>query len=260
MRRPLYSAALAAVLAAGSGTVPALASTIKPVGFAEMVQRASVVAQGRVVNVESFWGRGAEIAHSDTAAKESKAPARGAVTAAAAAAAQGAAPQSLGTKGGRMIFTRVRLEVEATVKGEAGSEVELVVAGGTIGDTTAEVVGMPRFEKGGRYLLFLRDAYPTHAVPMVGVNQGFFRVVRDDRTGRDLLQRANGEYVTGVEGDRVVGTLAPAGRPQARQTGAPVPDVPGVTATAPLRAQALRSTPVSLDEFTQAIRARIGRR
>jgi hypothetical protein len=260
MEKPLRIAALATGLAAGFAAGPALASTVKPVGFAEMVQRASVVAQGQVVDVASFWGRGAEIAQSDRAPKESKAPARGQVSAARAAAAQGVAAQSLGTKGGRMIFTRVRLQVEDTIKGKAAPEVELVIAGGTIGSTTAEVVGMPRFEKGGRYMLFLRDAYPAHAVPIVGVNQGFFRVIRDDRTGRDLLQRANGEYVTGVEGDRVVGTLAPAGRPQARQIGAPVPDVPTVHASAPLRAQAEARTPVSVDEFTQAIRARIGRR
>src|SRR5262245_20902300 len=179
MRRPLHTAALATVLAAGFGAGPASASTIKPVGFAEMVQRASVVAQGQVVDVESFWGRGAEIAHSDPAAKESKAPARGRVGATTAATAQGGAPQSVGTKGGRMIFTRVRFQVEETVKGEAASEVELVIAGGTVGGTTAEVVGMPRFERGGRYLLFLRDAYPAHAVPVVGVNQGFFRLIRD---------------------------------------------------------------------------------
>jgi hypothetical protein len=252
--------ALAAGLFAGVAA-PALATTIKPVGFGEMVDRSALVAQGRAVSVESFWGKGSALKRRASAEKESTSPRRSAESETAAPGAAKAAPGrpvSLPTEGGRMIFTRVRLEVDESIKGDAGSEVEFVVAGGTVDGLTATVEGMPRFEKGNRYLVFLQQGFAETAVPIVGVNQGFFQVVRDENSGEDLLYRSAGVMVTGIEGDRVTTTrVVGAGRPMAARVGAPVPEQKGVSAQAP-QAEAARVAPRGLSALalTDAVRAR----
>jgi hypothetical protein len=257
MTKSLRVAAVAAL--ASTATAPGGATTIKPLGFEEMVRRASLVAQGRVVKVESFRAGGTEIARNDSKAKDATSPSRPtAETAAALATGAPAAPVSLPTEGGRMIFTRVRFEVDEAVKGEPGGEVEFVIAGGTVSGRTAKVWGLPVFEEGSRYLLFLREGRPESASPIVGVNQGFFRVVRDDATGVDLLQKANGEYVTGIEADRV--QSAPRrvpGVPRAKRIGPPTPDAPGAVKAAAAVREAAAPTPLSLDEFAGAVRRQL---
>ncbi|MGE0864632.1 MAG: hypothetical protein AB7P34_12095 [Vicinamibacterales bacterium] len=82
----------------------------------------------------------------------------------------------------RLIITRVTVEVEQTLKGSAPKTLTVDVVGGTIGDVTQRVFHVPDFRVGDRDVLFLNNA--PHAVsPLVGSDQGRFRVVRESATG-----------------------------------------------------------------------------
>jgi hypothetical protein len=82
----------------------------------------------------------------------------------------------------RLIITKVTLRVEQTIKGSAPQTLVVEVLGGTLGDTTLRVSHVPEFRVGDRDVLFLSNA--AHAVsPLVGSDQGRFRVLADNETG-----------------------------------------------------------------------------
>lgn len=81
------------------------------------------------------------------------------------------------TPQGRAIKTYVTFRVEDVWKGAAGAVTQLEFLGGTIGETTMEVVGMPTFRLGQRSVLFVAS---TRAIsPLVGFMHGRMRVERD---------------------------------------------------------------------------------
>lgn len=92
--------------------------------------------------------------------------------------------------------TLVRLSDLLVHKGVPdSSEFMLDIAGGTKGGFRAEILDLPRFVVGDRVLLFVRGN--GHAVfPVVGVHQGYFRVVPDDR-GTPRVVRSDGLPVIG---------------------------------------------------------------
>lgn len=82
----------------------------------------------------------------------------------------------------RLIITKVTLRVEQTVKGSTPERLVVEVLGGTLGDETLRVSHVPEFRVGDRDVLFLSHA--PHAVsPLVGSDQGRFRVLADNETG-----------------------------------------------------------------------------
>jgi hypothetical protein len=100
------------------------------------------------------------------------------------------------------IVTTVELAVVETWKGAPAPAARLVVAqpGGTVGDVTMVVSGMPRFAPGERALVFLRG--PAERASVVGLAQGKRLVRRDpagagfvvapvDRAGASFLRRAS---------------------------------------------------------------------
>ena len=73
--------------------------------------------------------------------------------------------------GRKSIITVVSLEVLDTHKGIAGRILDLRCPGGTIGNTTLELVGMPTFAEGEKCVLFVRTN--ANAVcPIVGIYHG----------------------------------------------------------------------------------------
>jgi hypothetical protein len=105
---------------------------------------------------------------------------------------------------GRIIITRVTLRVERVLKGGPRATLVLETPGGRIGDLGMIASGAPVFMKGERVVVFLqtpgdgtRDRSGHLAV--VGWSQGRLDVVRDPRTGRDLVvDRPGGStYVDG---------------------------------------------------------------
>lgn len=84
----------------------------------------------------------------------------------------------ISTPQGRAIITRVTFKVENVWKGAAGAVTQLEFLGGTIGETTMEVVGMPTFHEGQRSVLFV-SGQARSVSPLVGFWHGRMRVEKD---------------------------------------------------------------------------------
>lgn len=109
--------------------------------------------------------------------------------------------------------------------------------GGTLGDERLRVDGMPRFTPGRRYLLFIRGNHRA-VCPVVGWSQGCFRVT----TGTDT---AGNPATAGVEtyaGRRLI-SAGPGGLVTEANAAGPAP----------------RATALTLQRFTEAVRAGIRR-
>src|SRR6476646_7846616 len=118
----------------------ALATTVIPPSFDELVSRAEMIFQGSVTDVRSEWtGEGAQ----------------------------------------RHIMSYVTLKVEDAIKGNPGSIVTLRMLGGTVGGETMEVADAPKFKVGDRDILFVENN-GTQFVPLVGIMHGRFHVKKDE--------------------------------------------------------------------------------
>ena len=75
-------------------------------------------------------------------------------------------------------------------KGSVGTVTQLEFLGGTIGETTMEVVGMPTFREGQRSVLFVSGAVRSVS-PLVGFYHGRMRVEKDPN-GVDRVRTYDG--------------------------------------------------------------------
>ena len=84
------------------------------------------------------------------------------------------------------IWTFTELEVEDSWKGTAPSRLSIRLLGGSVGNITSTVSGVPRFQVGEDVILFLE---PTRLgdFSIEAWAQGTFRIRRDSRTGRQLV-------------------------------------------------------------------------
>lgn len=96
--------------------------------------------------------------------------------------------------GGRRIVTRVQFAPVAIYKGDVPSPIELTFLGGRVGDTEMRVDGMPQFEVGGEYVIFV-SADKQRACPVVGWTQGTLPV--DPATGVVQLSKPVAEGLRG---------------------------------------------------------------
>jgi hypothetical protein len=118
----------------------ALATTVIPPSFDDLVGRAEMIFQGTVTDVRSEWtGEGAQ----------------------------------------RHIMSYVTLKVEEAIKGNPSASVTLRMLGGTVGAETMEVSDAPKFKVGDRDILFVENN-GTQFVPLVGIMHGRFRVKKDE--------------------------------------------------------------------------------
>ena len=78
----------------------------------------------------------------------------------------------------KLILTNYTIDVQETIKGTAARTVELTTIGGTIGDLTLHVAGMPVFDKDESAVIFVEStgAYST----VVGLGQGKFTVTNGE--------------------------------------------------------------------------------
>jgi hypothetical protein len=86
----------------------------------------------------------------------------------------------------KRIETIVTFEVGTYLKGGPGETLTFRVAGGQVGRFRSVMVGAPVFETGDEAVLFLtqrQDGTPR----VFGLNQGVFRVQREERTQRRLV-------------------------------------------------------------------------
>jgi len=92
---------------------------------------------------------------------------------------------------GGSIVTDVTLSIDRTLKGPVFAQRSLEFLGGTVGDDTLEVSGMPAFHVGDRDVLFIHDS-GRPVSPIVGFAYGRFRVVRDTATGVEMIRTHDG--------------------------------------------------------------------
>jgi hypothetical protein len=101
--------------------------------------------------------------------------------------------------GRKSIVTLVSFEVLDVHKGTAGAKLELRCPGGTIGETTLQLVGMPSFEEDERCVLFVRTN--ANAVcPIVGIYHGKLLLQRNGSGHDETLLRHNGRPLIQISG------------------------------------------------------------
>jgi hypothetical protein len=131
----------------------AIATTVIPPSFAQLVSQAELIFQGTVTDVKSRWvGQGAE----------------------------------------RHIETSVTFRVEDAIKGNPGVSYTISLLGGTVDGQTLEVTDTPKFKPGDRNILFV-EHNGEQFVPLVGIGFGRFRVQHDTRSGREFVSTGEGE-------------------------------------------------------------------
>jgi hypothetical protein len=110
----------------------------------------------------------------------------------------------------KLIITKVTMAIEQSVKGSVPRTLVLEVLGGTIGDQTMQVSDVPEFRVGDRDVLFLHNN--PHAVsPLVGSDQGLFRVVNESANGVPRILTAGYAVVQPASAVRPAGTLPTLG-------------------------------------------------
>src|SRR5438270_11876759 len=137
----------------------AVATTVIPPSFDDLVGRAEMIFQGTVTDVRSEWaGEGAQ----------------------------------------RHIMSYVTVKVEETIKGNPGASVTLQMLGGTVGAETMEVADAPKFKVGDHDILFVENN-GTQFVPLVGIMHGRFRLTKDAQSGAEMVLANNGNTVTNLQ-------------------------------------------------------------
>lgn len=136
----------------------ARSTTVVPPTFEEMADRADLIFIGQVVGSRTEW-------------------------------------RTVGSN--RVIFTMVEFETQDVLKGNTGKKVALQFLGGTIGDLTLEVPGVPRFSAQERVVLFV-EKNGSQFCPLVGVYHGKFGAQKDESTGREVVFMHNGKPLRDV--------------------------------------------------------------
>ena len=75
---------------------------------------------------------------------------------------------------GNIILTSYTIDVQETIKGQSSHNIEVTTIGGTIGDLTLHVAGMPSFRDGEDAVVFVENTGSVSTV--VGLSQGKFAV------------------------------------------------------------------------------------
>ncbi len=111
--------------------------------------------------------------------------------------------------GHNVIKTFVTFAVNRVLKGATQSAVVLEFLGGTVGEESLEVTGMPTFAVGQREFVFVQKN-GTQLCPLVGMMHGRYRVLRDLDGARDYVARDNGAPLTDTAEVELPMTCVPA--------------------------------------------------
>jgi hypothetical protein len=150
---------LALALSATLAFSNARGTTVIPPTFDELVGQAELIFQGTVSEVKSQWiGEGAQ----------------------------------------RHIVSYVTVQVEDSIKGDAGQSYTLRMLGGTVGEETMEVSDSPKFQVGDREVLFVQNN-GKQFIPLVGIMHGRFHVEQDNTTGANMVLTNSGSTLTNLQ-------------------------------------------------------------
>lgn len=118
----------------------ALATTVIPPTFDELVDQADVILQGQVTQVKSEWvGEGAQ----------------------------------------RHIMSYVTFKVADSLKGDAGSSYTIRMLGGTVDGETMGITDAPKFAVGEEDILFVQNN-GSQFIPLVGIMHGRFHIQKSE--------------------------------------------------------------------------------
>lgn len=135
-----------------------------------------------------------------------------------------------------LVATYTTFAVHDVLKGQVGGTYEIKQIGGAIpGGLTYKVEGVPKFQPGQDYIVFLPGVSAAGFSSPVGLQQGRF-VVTPTANGREV---ANGRDFRDLTAGIPSGELPPSLQQQARRGG-------------PMRR-------LDIDEFKQLVRSRVGR-
>lgn len=84
-----------------------------------------------------------------------------------------------------------------------GNDFVLPIPGGTIGDVTMAVSGTPSFQQGERVLLFTMLDGERYWNPVLGGDQGVFRIREQGPSAPALPMRTSGSGITEISGNRI---------------------------------------------------------
>lgn len=107
------------------------------------------------------------------------------------------------------IITRVTFTNLVVVKGAMNPDrAVLAISGGRVGDEEIVTEGQPRFVPGERYILLCNAAdlgsERNRYLPIIGLNQGFFRIRSGHRTGSPVVVNGGDQEIVGIEGGQLV--------------------------------------------------------
>jgi hypothetical protein len=97
----------------------------------------------------------------------------------------------------RAIFTHVTFRVDEVLLGAPPPVVTLEFLGGSVGDLSLDVAGMPQFSVGRQEIVFVENSGPQ-ICPLVAMGYGRFRILRD-ASGAEFVARDNGAPLTSVD-------------------------------------------------------------
>ncbi len=117
-------------------------------------------------------------------------------------------PIGVGVESGLMPYTFVEIfihDMRGDLEGSGpGWSFIYLVAGGQSGNFETRVMGIPQLDVGQAYILFLYPDLTGTAVPYVGLEQGVFPIVKDERSGREAVTDAHGRPVIAIEDGEVI--------------------------------------------------------
>ena len=89
------------------------------------------------------------------------------------------------------IYTTITIKVEKCVAGQCPDTILIKQRGGTVGEATLYIPGMPKFSQGQKVLLFLDHSYegePGHH-SVIGMCQGMFMIEKQKGGGKLAVQQ-----------------------------------------------------------------------
>jgi len=93
------------------------------------------------------------------------------------------------------IWTSTSFEILETWKGTPPEHITVRLLGGTVGQLTSTVSGVPRFLPGEEVVLFL-ESTPQGDFSIVSWQQGTFRIRRDPRTETQIITQDTASFAT----------------------------------------------------------------
>ena len=153
-------AAGALAVAANLGLPQAHGSSAIPLSLRQITQSAAIIADATVRSATSYW----------------------------------ATPS-----GAQTLRTRVTFTVNHALKGNPGTTFTLELLGGTVGEQSLTVEGVPQFQPGERYIIFSESPDKAVVCPILGLDQGALRVIHDGESKVERVCRCWGQPVNEQE-------------------------------------------------------------